>query len=159
MSRYHKNPEAVSRLSPEQYRVTQRDGTERPFDSAYWDNKEPGIYVNVVSGEPLFASIDKFDSPRLARRSLNSARFATRRGRTRCRWSDHRLMALLAVFGGVGLTIATPPGSSPGIAPVRFGMMLRWIDGWLGRRRWYSPQRWRWTDWMTRNNGQTSLPI
>ncbi|HYZ39450.1 MAG TPA: peptide-methionine (R)-S-oxide reductase MsrB [Stellaceae bacterium] len=62
MSRYHKNPEAVSRLSPEQYRVTQRDGTERPFDNAYWDNKEPGIYVDVVSGEPLFGSIDKFDS-------------------------------------------------------------------------------------------------
>ena len=49
MSRYPKNPEAVSRLSPEQYRVTRRDGTERPFDNAYWDNKEPGIYVNVVS--------------------------------------------------------------------------------------------------------------
>ena len=62
MSRYHKNPEAVSRLSPEQYRVTQRDGTERPFDNAYWDEKEPGIYVDVVSGEPLFGSIDKFDS-------------------------------------------------------------------------------------------------
>ena len=62
MSKYHKNPEAVSRLSPEQYRVTQRDGTERPFENAYWDNKEPGIYVDVVSGEPLFASTDKFDS-------------------------------------------------------------------------------------------------
>ena len=62
MSKYNKNPETVSRLSPEQYRVTQRDGTERPFDNAYWDNKEPGIYVDVVSGEPLFASIDKFDS-------------------------------------------------------------------------------------------------
>jgi hypothetical protein len=43
-------------------RTAQRDGTERPFDKAYWDNKEPGIYVDVVSGEPLFASIDKFDS-------------------------------------------------------------------------------------------------
>ena len=62
MSKYNKNPETVSRLSPEQYRVTQRDGTERPFDNAYWDNKEPGIYVDVVSGEPLFASINKFDS-------------------------------------------------------------------------------------------------
>src|SRR5918996_327171 len=62
MSKYNKNPESVSRLSPEQYRVTQRDGTERPFDNAYWDNKEPGIYVDVVSGEPLFASINKFDS-------------------------------------------------------------------------------------------------
>jgi peptide-methionine (R)-S-oxide reductase len=62
MSKYSKNPEAVTRLSPEQYRVTQRNGTEMPFDNAYWDNKEPGIYVDVVSGEPLFASINKFDS-------------------------------------------------------------------------------------------------
>jgi peptide-methionine (R)-S-oxide reductase len=62
MPDYRKNPQAVSRLSPEQYRVTQEDGTERPFDNAYWDNKEPGIYVNVVSGEPLFASVNKFDS-------------------------------------------------------------------------------------------------
>jgi peptide-methionine (R)-S-oxide reductase len=62
MSNYNKNPQAVSRLSPEQYRVTQRNGTEVPFDNAYWDNKEPGIYVDVVSGEPLFASMNKFDS-------------------------------------------------------------------------------------------------
>jgi peptide-methionine (R)-S-oxide reductase len=62
MLKYNKDPEAVSRLSPEQYRVTQRDGTERPFENAYWDNKEPGIYVDVVSGEPLFASVNKFES-------------------------------------------------------------------------------------------------
>ncbi|HEX6840134.1 MAG TPA: peptide-methionine (R)-S-oxide reductase MsrB [Stellaceae bacterium] len=62
MAEYNKNPEAVSRLSPEQFRVTQEDGTERPFDNAYWDNKEPGIYVDVVSGEPLFASVNKFES-------------------------------------------------------------------------------------------------
>jgi peptide-methionine (R)-S-oxide reductase len=62
MAEYRKNPEALSKLSPEQYRVTQRDGTERPFDNEYWDNKEPGIYVDVVSGEPLFASTDKFES-------------------------------------------------------------------------------------------------
>ena len=62
MPKYHKNPVAVSLLSPEQYRVTQRDGTERPFENAYWDNKQPGIYVDVVSGEPLFTSLDKFDS-------------------------------------------------------------------------------------------------
>ncbi len=61
-TQYHKNPEAVSQLDPEQYRVTQQDGTERPFANAYWDNHEPGIYVDVVSGEPLFASVDKFDS-------------------------------------------------------------------------------------------------
>jgi len=62
MANYNKNPEAISQLSPEQYRVTQHDGTERPFQNAYWDNKEPGIYVDVVSGEPLFASIHKFES-------------------------------------------------------------------------------------------------
>jgi peptide-methionine (R)-S-oxide reductase len=62
MPKYHKNPVAVSLLSPEQYRVTQRDGTERPFENAYWDNKQPGIYVDVVSGEPLFTSLDKFES-------------------------------------------------------------------------------------------------
>ena len=58
---YNKNP-ALEALTPEQYRVTQRDGTERPFTGEYWDNHEPGIYVDVVSGEPLFASVDKFDS-------------------------------------------------------------------------------------------------
>ena len=62
MSKYKKTSEAVSNLSPEQYRVTQRDGTEPPFENPYWDNKEPGIYVDVVSGEPLFASTSKFDS-------------------------------------------------------------------------------------------------
>lgn len=62
MPDYRKNPEALSRLSPEQYRVTQRGGTERAFENEYWDNKEPGIYVDVVSGEPLFASPDKYDS-------------------------------------------------------------------------------------------------
>ena len=62
MPEYRKNPEALSGLSPEQHRVTQRDGTERPFENEYWDNKEPGIYVDIVSGEPLFASTDKFDS-------------------------------------------------------------------------------------------------
>jgi methionine-R-sulfoxide reductase len=49
-------------LSPLQYRVTQNDGTEPPFGNEYWDNHEEGIYVDVVSGEPLFASLDKFDS-------------------------------------------------------------------------------------------------
>jgi methionine-R-sulfoxide reductase len=50
------------RLTPEQYAVTQHEGTERPFANAYWDNHEPGIYVDVVSGEPLFSSLDKYDS-------------------------------------------------------------------------------------------------
>jgi peptide-methionine (R)-S-oxide reductase len=59
---YRKDPEAISRLTPEQYRVTQKNGTEPPFRNDYWDNKEPGIYVDVVSGEPLFASVSKFDS-------------------------------------------------------------------------------------------------
>ena len=59
---YNKNPAAVGALSPERYHVTQKNGTERPFTGEYWDNHEPGIYVDVVSGEPLFASVDKFDS-------------------------------------------------------------------------------------------------
>jgi peptide-methionine (R)-S-oxide reductase len=62
MLKYDKNPEAISRLSPEQYRVTQQNGTERPFENAYWNQKEPGLYVDVVSGEPLFTSFHKFDS-------------------------------------------------------------------------------------------------
>jgi peptide-methionine (R)-S-oxide reductase len=59
---YRKDPEVVSRLTPEQYRITQQAGTEPAFDNEYWDNKEPGIYVDVVSGEPLFASVSKYDS-------------------------------------------------------------------------------------------------
>ena len=59
---YTKTDEAVRKLTPEQYRVTQMNGTERPFTGEYTDNKVPGIYVDIVSGEPLFASADKFDS-------------------------------------------------------------------------------------------------
>ncbi len=54
--------ELSEKLTSEQYRVTQENGTERPFENAYWDNHRAGIYVDVVSGEPLFASIHKFDS-------------------------------------------------------------------------------------------------
>ena len=49
-------------LTPEQYEITRKNGTERPFANAYWNNKEPGIYVDVISGEPLFASVHKFNS-------------------------------------------------------------------------------------------------
>jgi peptide-methionine (R)-S-oxide reductase len=59
---YRKTPEALERLSAEQYRVTQQNGTERPFSGAYVDNKDAGLYVDIVSGEPLFASTDKFES-------------------------------------------------------------------------------------------------
>jgi peptide-methionine (R)-S-oxide reductase len=62
MTDYRKTQEAVARLTPEQYRVTQQSGTERPGTGEYLDNKQPGIYVDVVSGEPLFASSDKFES-------------------------------------------------------------------------------------------------
>lgn len=63
--RQFKKPDAAAlqkRLTPLQFTVTQNEGTERPFDNAYWDNKAPGIYVDVVSGEPLFSSRDKYDS-------------------------------------------------------------------------------------------------
>ncbi len=54
--------ELKEKLTPLQYKVTQHEGTERPFNNEYWDNKEPGIYVDIVSGEPLFSSTDKFRS-------------------------------------------------------------------------------------------------
>jgi methionine-R-sulfoxide reductase len=57
-----KLPELEERLTPLQYKVTQKDGTEPPFQNEYWNNKEQGIYVDVVSGEVLFSSEDKFDS-------------------------------------------------------------------------------------------------
>ena len=62
MQAYRKDPQVVAKLSPEQYRVTQQSGTERPGTGEYLDNKEPGIYVDIVSGEPLFASADKYES-------------------------------------------------------------------------------------------------
>ncbi|WP_075995717.1 peptide-methionine (R)-S-oxide reductase MsrB [Salaquimonas pukyongi] len=59
---YKKTDEAIARLTPEQHRVTQQNGTERPFTGEYDDHFEPGIYVDIVSGEPLFASSAKFNS-------------------------------------------------------------------------------------------------
>ena len=80
--------ELKSRLSPEQYQVTQHEGTERPFHNAYWDNHEAGIYVDVVSGEPLFSSLDKYDSqtgwPSFTR-PLDPANIKTK--------SDHQLLS------------------------------------------------------------------
>ena len=60
--KYEKSANAIAQLTPEQYRVTQENGTERPGTGEYLGNTEPGIYVDIVSGEPLFASSDKFDS-------------------------------------------------------------------------------------------------
>jgi peptide-methionine (R)-S-oxide reductase len=62
MANYTKDADAISRLSSEQFRVTQQGATERPFQNAYWDHDAPGLYVDIVSGEPLFTSLDKFDS-------------------------------------------------------------------------------------------------
>jgi methionine-R-sulfoxide reductase len=64
MTEYKKpyDSELKQKLSPMQYQVTQHDATERPFQNEYWNNHEAGIYVDVVSGEPLFSSLDKFDS-------------------------------------------------------------------------------------------------
>ncbi|MDQ1157901.1 peptide-methionine (R)-S-oxide reductase [Sphingomonas sp. SORGH_AS 950] len=61
-TRYAKTEEALARLTPEQYYVTQQSGTERPGTGEYLHTREPGLYVDIVSGEPLFASADKFDS-------------------------------------------------------------------------------------------------
>ena len=62
MTKYAKSEDAIARLTPEQYRVTQQSGTERPGTGALLQNKEPGVYVDIVSGEPLFASSDKYES-------------------------------------------------------------------------------------------------
>jgi peptide-methionine (R)-S-oxide reductase len=62
MANYSKDADAIARLSREQFRVTQQGATERPFENAYWDHDAPGLYVDIVSGEPLFSSLDKFDS-------------------------------------------------------------------------------------------------
>lgn len=62
MAKYEKNPDVISTLTPEQFHVTQESGTERPWTGAYLDNKDVGIYVDIVSGEPLFASSDKYES-------------------------------------------------------------------------------------------------
>ncbi|MFT6658869.1 peptide-methionine (R)-S-oxide reductase MsrB [Maritalea sp.] len=59
---YEKSDAAIKNLTPEQYRVTQKSGTERPFQNEFWNRDDIGIYVDIVSGEPLFASSDKFDS-------------------------------------------------------------------------------------------------
>ena len=80
--------ELMAKLTPMQYEVTQRDGTEPPFANEYWDEHRDGIYVDVVSGEPLFSSRDKFDSgtgwPSFTR-PLNEAAVAAR--------TDHKLVA------------------------------------------------------------------
>ncbi|WP_281981093.1 peptide-methionine (R)-S-oxide reductase MsrB [Thalassorhabdomicrobium marinisediminis] len=62
MAKYERSPDVIASLTPEQFHVTQENGTERPWTGPYLDTKEPGIYVDVVSGEPLFASSDKFDA-------------------------------------------------------------------------------------------------
>ena len=59
---YTKDPAAIANLTPEQFTVTQKDATEPPFRNEFWDNHDDGIYVDIVSGEPLFSSTDKFDS-------------------------------------------------------------------------------------------------
>jgi peptide-methionine (R)-S-oxide reductase len=59
---YRKDPSAVAQLTPEQYAVTQQSATERAFTGEFWNNHDDGIYVDIVSGEPLFSSTDKFDS-------------------------------------------------------------------------------------------------
>lgn len=64
MKTYTKPPddELRERLTRQQYEVTQQEATERPFQNEYWDHKEPGLYVDIVSGEPLFSSLDKYDA-------------------------------------------------------------------------------------------------
>jgi hypothetical protein len=66
--------ELRTRLGKHQYRVTREGATETPFQNAYWDNHQPGIYVDIITGEPLFSSLDKFDSGTAGPVSLNRFR-------------------------------------------------------------------------------------
>ena len=104
LANYSKPPEEKLReqLSPLQYDVTQRDGTERAFSNTYWDNKREGIYVDIVSGEPLFSSTDKFKSgtgwPSFTRPITDSAvmahedtSFFMKRTELRSRYADSHL--------------------------------------------------------------------
>jgi len=61
-TQYAKDPTAIAQLTPNQYAVTQKSATEPAFRNEFWDNHDDGIYVDIVSGEPLFSSVDKFDS-------------------------------------------------------------------------------------------------
>jgi len=70
--------ELKEKLTPLQYKVTQENGTETAFDNEYWNNKEAGIYVDIVSGEPLFSSLDKYDS-KSGWPSFNKAKLNLRR--------------------------------------------------------------------------------
>jgi len=90
------------RLTPEQYRITQKDGTERAFQNAYWDNHREGLYVDVVSGEPLFSSRDKFESgagwpsftkPLIEKHMVEKTdwNWGMRRTEVRSRWGDSHL--------------------------------------------------------------------
>ncbi|QKS10822.1 peptide-methionine (R)-S-oxide reductase (plasmid) [Pseudosulfitobacter pseudonitzschiae] len=85
MTKYERRPEVIHSLTPEQYRVTQENGTERPGTGEFLHNKQAGLYVDVVSGEPLFASAAKYES---GSARTTSSTTATSRG-TRCatRWT------------------------------------------------------------------------
>ena len=84
--------ELKKRLTPLQYKVTQHEGTETPFQNSYWDNHDAGIYVDVVSGEPLFSSLDKYDSGPAGRASRSRwSRRTSRPTRTgRSSWPAQR---------------------------------------------------------------------
>lgn len=62
MTKYFKDEKKIKELTSIQFEVTQKEGTERPYTGEFWDSKEEGLYVDIVSGEPLFTSLDKFDS-------------------------------------------------------------------------------------------------
>ncbi len=102
MAEYRRTDEAIAGLAPEQYRVTQQNGTERPGTGVLLHNKQPGIYVDIVSGEPLFASADKYESgcgwPSFTKpiepgsvAELHDASFGTVRTEVRSRHGDSHL--------------------------------------------------------------------
>jgi peptide methionine sulfoxide reductase msrA/msrB len=87
------NEELRKKLNPLQYKVTQEDGTERPFENEYWENKKEGIYIDIISGEPLFCSLDKFASgtgwPSFV--EVEDRKFFVKRIEVRSRYADSHL--------------------------------------------------------------------
>ena len=122
MTTYSKSNAALEALSPEQFNVTQRGGTERPGTGVLLHNKEPGIYVDIVSGEPLFASADKFESgcgwPSLPSRSpLHSCRNCATKAMAWCGWRYAQPTA--TATWGMFLTMARPIVAACATASIR----------------------------------------
>ena len=128
MPSYQKDPEAIARLTPEQFHVTQESGTERPGTGEHLHNHDAGIYVDVVSGQPLFSSIDKFDSgtgwPSFTR-PIDAEAITTRTDRTL--WSVRTEARSSGADSHLGHVFTDGPSSDGGLRYCMNSAALRFI--------------------------------